>query len=81
MAVEMIHTAFREGELAEEAAWRGVVLIPKGGGDYRVIGIVEVMWKAVTVILNRHFTASIAYHDSLRRYQAGCDMGTSNLKV
>ena len=80
MAVEMIHTAFREGELTEEAAWQGVVLFSKGGGDYRGIGIVEMMWKAVTVILNRRFTASIAYHDSLRRSQAGRNMGTSNLK-
>ena len=28
--VELIQTAFREGELAEEATWQAVVLIPKG---------------------------------------------------
>ena len=76
----MIQMVFREVEISEETVWQAVVLIKKGGDDYHCIGLVEVMWKAVAVILNRHFTASIAYHDSLRRSQAGRNMGTSNLK-
>ena len=28
--VDLVQTAFREGELAEEATWQAVVLIPKG---------------------------------------------------
>ena len=28
--VDLIQTAFREGELAKEAMWQAVVLIPKG---------------------------------------------------
>ena len=39
--VELIQMAFRDGELAEEATWQAVVLIPKGKGDYRGIGLVE----------------------------------------
>ena len=35
--VEIIQTAFRDGELAEEVTWQAVVLIPKGKGDYRGI--------------------------------------------
>ena len=31
--VELIQTAFREGELAEETTWQAVVLIPKGKKD------------------------------------------------
>ena len=41
--VELIQTAFWDGELAEEATWKAVVLIPKGKGDYRGIDLVEVM--------------------------------------
>ena len=33
--VEIIQTAFREGELVEESTWQAVVLILKGKGDYR----------------------------------------------
>ena len=57
--VDLSQTAFREGELAEEARWQAVVLIPKGKKDYRGIGLVEVMWKVVAAILNLRFTASI----------------------
>ena len=34
MVVELVHTAFREGKLAEEATWQAVILIPKGKKDY-----------------------------------------------
>ena len=40
--VEIIQTAFRNGELAEEVTLQAVVLIPKGKGDYQGIGLVEV---------------------------------------
>ena len=49
--VEMTQTAFRDGKLAEEAAWQTVVLIPKGKGKFRGIGLVEVTWKLMAVIL------------------------------
>ena len=50
--VEIIQRTFRDGELAEEASWQAVVLIPKGKGDYQGISLVELMWKVVAVILN-----------------------------
>ena len=79
--VELIHTAFREEDFAEEADWQEVVLIPKGGGDYRDIGLVGLMWKAVAVILIRHFTAFITYPDSLHGLWAGRGTGTATLEV
>ena len=33
--VELIQTAFWDGDLAKEVTWQAVVLIPKGKGDYR----------------------------------------------
>ena len=50
--VDLVQTAFWEGDLAEESTWQALVLIPKGKGDYRGIGLVEVMWKVVAVVLN-----------------------------
>ena len=47
--VEMTQTAFRDGKLAEEAAWQTVGLIPNGKGEFRGIGLVEVTWKLMTV--------------------------------
>ena len=51
--VDLVQSVFREGNLAEEATWQAVVLIPKGKKDYRGIGLVEVLWKVVAAILNR----------------------------
>ena len=62
--VEIVQTAFWEGELAEEVTWQAVVLIPKRRGDYRGIGLVEVMWK-----VRRQFkiTATTFHITSTRR--------------
>ena len=65
----------------EEATWQAVVLITKGKKDYRGIGLVEVMWKVVAVILNRRFTASITYHDFLHGFRAGRGTGTATLEA
>ena len=37
--VDLIQTAFREGELAEKGTWQAVVLITKGKKDYRGFGL------------------------------------------
>ena len=55
----MVQTAFWDSVLAEEVTWQAVVLILKREGDYCVIGLMEVVWKALVVILNLRFTASI----------------------
>ena len=58
-----------------------MVLIPKGVVDYCSIGLMEVVWKAMAVILNHCFNTYITYHDSLHGFRAGRGMGTSILDV
>ena len=79
--VEMTQTAFRDGKLAEEAAWQTVVLIPKGKGDFRVIGLVEVTWKLMAVILHRRLTTGLQLHDALHGFREGCGTGTATLEA
>ena len=79
--VELVHTTFRDGDLAKEATWQAVVLIPKGKKEYRGIGLVEVMWKVVAAILNRRVTSSITYHDALHGFRAGRGTGTATLEA
>ena len=57
--VELVHMDFWGKVLAEEATYQAVVLLLKRGTDYHGKGLVEVVWKAVAVILNCCFTASI----------------------
>ena len=67
--------------LADEVMWQAVLLIPKGNRDYRVIGLVEVMWKVVAANLNSRFTISITYHEFLHGFWAGRVTGTANHKA
>ena len=79
--MELVQLTFQDRVLAEEAAWQAVDLIPKRGGYCCVIGLVEVIWKLVAVILNIRFTASITYHNSLHGFRLGHRTGTATLKV
>ena len=63
--MDLVHTAFREGEMAEEATWQAVVMIPKGRKEYRGIELVEVMWKVVAAILHLRLATAITYHNFL----------------
>ena len=58
-----------------------VVLIPKGVLYYRVIGLVEMVWKVVLVILNLRFTASVTFHYFLHGFQSVCGTGNAYLKT
>ena len=75
MVADLIQTVSGEWKLAEEATWQAVVLIPKGKKEYRGVGLVEVMWKVVTEILNLRLTYSITFHDFIHGFWAG--RGTS----
>ena len=60
---------------------KALSVIPKGKGDYWGIGLVEVMWKVVAVILNRRLTSSITFHDVLHGLRAGRGTGTATLEA
>ena len=79
--VELVQLTFGDGVIPEEEAWKAEVLIPKGGGYYRGVGLVEVIWKAIVVILNRHFIAAITYHDFLHRFWEGRGTVTAPLDL
>ena len=76
-----VQAVIQEGRLLEEAMWQAVVLIPNGENDYRGIGLVEVMWKVVTEILNCWLTASIAFHEFLHIFWVGCGTGTATIEA
>ena len=73
--------AFREFWLAKDTMWQAVVMIPKGIWYYRVIGLVGVMWKVMTVVINCHLTISISFCDVLHVLRLGCGMGTASLET
>ena len=78
--VALVRAALGEGLMVEEAMWQAVVLIPKNKGDCHGIGLVWVMWKVGTEILNFRLTASITYHNLLHVFRVGRGTGNSTLE-
>ena len=68
--------AFRDGYIPEAMTWTTMILIPKGGGGYRGIGMVEAIWKVCTSIMNSRLRSSIVLHDALNGFQQGKGTGT-----
>ena len=78
----IIQEAFRIVELVVSCAWKTVVMIPKGvGTEFRVISLVDVLWKAISGIINRRISSSIQFHDALHGFCAGRGMDTATLEA
>ena len=58
-----------------------MVLIPKGVRDCYGIGMTEVVWKVVTVILIFRLTIYIDFHEVLHGFWAGPGTGTTSLEA
>ena len=57
--MKIIQLEFDRGELALDCTCNTVILIHKGGGEYYLLGLVEVLWKVVSIIIERHMAESI----------------------
>ena len=79
--VIIVQEAFRDGTLAKECTWYTFSPITKSKGEFREIGLIEVLWISVTILLNRRFTAVISYHDALHSFRAGRGTGTTALET
>ncbi len=62
--VQLVQAAWTHGEIPRQLLWIIVILIPKGGGDYRGIRLLEPIWKVIERIINHRLDA-FDLHDSL----------------
>ncbi len=60
--------------------WIIVILIPKGGGDYHSIGLLEPIWKVIEWIIDCRLD-SIQLHDSLHGCRHQRRTGTAIIKA
>jgi hypothetical protein len=49
--VELIQAIWEWGEIPEQMSWMVIVLLPKGGGNFRGIGLLDPFWKEVEKIM------------------------------
>ena len=77
---DILQVALCGRTLSGKSMCQMLVLIPKGdNGDFRGIGIVEILWNTITGLLNPRFTSAIGFHDVLHGLCAGYGMGTASL--
>ena len=57
-----------------------VVLLPKGDGDFRGIGLLEPFWKVIEVLMDQRLEA-IEFHDCLHGFLKGRGTGTAGLEA
>ena len=50
--------------------WYTIVLIPKGSGEYHIIGLVEVLWKVIIINIDRCLSDSNKLNDVLHGFRA-----------
>jgi hypothetical protein len=78
--VQLVQAVWDEGRIPTQLGWVVTVLIPKGGGDYRGIGLLEPIWKVIERVIDKRLEA-IALHDSLHGCHNGRGTGTAVIEA
>jgi hypothetical protein len=73
---QLVQAVWDKGRITLQLGWEVTVLIPKGGGDYRGIGLLEPMWKVIKRVID-HWLNVVALHDSLHGCCNGQGTGTT----
>ncbi len=66
--MRLVTTVWETGTIPQQLGRVIVVLIPKGGGDYRGIGLLELIWKIIECVMDQGLNA-ITLHESLHGCQ------------
>jgi hypothetical protein len=83
LLVKLIRHIWNTGDIPQQMLATIVVLIPKGNsGDYRGIGLLEVLWKVIERVLDERIS-TIPLHDALHGFRAkrGCSTGIMEAKL
>ena len=72
---------FRDGRLPTECECKTVVIIPKRNRDSRGIGLVEVLWKALSGVINWRIGEVVKFYSVIDGFWAGQGIGTAPLEA
>jgi len=78
--VELCTSAWETGTIPQQMSWVVMVLIPKRGGDYRGISLLEPIWKVLERVMDLRLE-NIKLHDSLHGCLAGRGTGTGIIEA
>jgi hypothetical protein len=75
-----MQAVWEQGSIPEQMKWEIIILLPKGGGDYCRIGLLEPFWKVIEKIMVAQLL-SVEFHDSLHGGLLGRGTGTTTIKA
>jgi hypothetical protein len=78
--LQLIQAIWEHGCIPDQMTWEIIVLLPKGGGNYRVIGLLEPFWKVVKKIMVRQLSL-IEFHDCLHGGLPKQGTGTASIEA
>jgi hypothetical protein len=78
--VQLVQAAWAHGKIPRQLLWSIVILIPKGGGDYRGIELLEPIWKCIERVIDHRLNA-IELHDCLHGCRDGRGTGTAIIEA
>ena len=61
LLMRLVTAVWETGTIPQQMGWVIVILIPKGGGDYRRVGLLEPIWKIIEHVMDQLLNA-IALH-------------------
>ena len=80
LLMRLVTAVWETGTIPQQLGWIIVVLIPKGGGDYRGIGLLEPIWKIIERVMDQRLNA-IQLHESLHGCRDGRGTGTAVIEA
>jgi len=78
--LSLVQAVWDYGDIPPQLLWVIVVLIPKGGGDYRGIGLLEPMWKVCERVIDKRLNA-FDLHESLHGCRDRRGTGTAVIEA
>ncbi len=78
--VKLLQAVWESGTVPTQITWMIIVLLPKGGGDYRGIGLLDPIWKVVEKEMVARFSV-IKLHDCLHGGLPRRGTGTAIMEV
>ena len=80
LLMRLVDRVWETGTIPQQLGCIIVVLIPKGGGDYQGIGLLEPIWKIVKQVMDKRLNA-VELHKSLHGCWNGRGTGTAIIET
>jgi hypothetical protein len=78
--MQLVNVVWETGTIPQQLGWIIVVLIPKGGGNYWGIGLLEPVWKIIERVMDKRLN-TIELHESLHGCRNGHGTGTAIIEA